>query len=232
MDIKTIEELNEKMWYRLLKTIYILIFIILLLYFNINAFQYRFRDDYWQAIFINNLFIYFLFEFFRRLFYYIVLKKIKPNKKLTLKNMKDVKNPTKKEIIKNLFKGRIKRLEYFLGVVLFPIIIFYIYIYSINYLFLLAAPNSVVVHLIFLLVPIVLLLLFDIALSIRRLHDIGWNGIFTLLIFIPGVGQLFFLILLFVSGDEKENKYGLQPTKKTDALDVLREIINLNLIKT
>ncbi len=137
----------------------------------------------------------------------------------------------KNSVIKNLFRGRIKRLEYFLGVLLFPIIVFHIYFYSINYIFDLVAPNNIFIYLIFLLTPIIPFLLFDIALSIRRFHDIGWSGIMVLLIFVPIIGWLFFLILLFVSGDKKKNKYGLPPTKKISALDTFKEIINLNFIQ-
>ena len=228
MNYKSIEKLNEKIWYRLLKTIYIIIFIGLFIYFNTNSFQYRFQNNYLQAIFINNLIILFLFEFIKRIFYYITFGKINPKKHNNSKN-KNINKLTKNNIIKNLFKGRIKRLEYFLGVLLFPAIIFHIYFYSINYILDLFSPNSIIY--LFLLIPVILLLLFDIALSIRRLHDIGWSGITVLLIFIPGIGQLFFLVLLFVSGDKKENKYGLPPTKKISALDAFKEIINLNFIQ-
>jgi len=174
--------------------------------------------------------ILFLFQFIRRLFYYIIFGEINPKKHENSK-LKNINELTKSNTIKNLFRGRIKRLEYFLGVILFPIIIFYIYFYSVDLIFSLVAPNSIFIYSTFLLVPTILLLFFAMALSIRRLHDISWNGIAVILIFIPILGQLFFLILLFVSGDKKENIYGHKPAIKSDAKDVLKEIVNLNFIQ-
>ena len=40
MNYKSIEKLNEKTWYRLLKTIYVIIFISLFIYFNIQRFKH------------------------------------------------------------------------------------------------------------------------------------------------------------------------------------------------
>ena len=49
-----------------------------------------------------------------------------------------------------------------------------------------------------------------ISLSVRRLHDIGWNGWWVLIIFIPIIGTPIFIIFAFIDSKE-ENKYGSNP---------------------
>ncbi len=66
-----------------------------------------------------------------------------------------------------------------------------------------------------LMIPAVLLglvgLYLSITLGIRRCHDIGNTGWFLLLTFIPYIGFIFGLYLLFKRGDPNANQYG-QPS--------------------
>jgi len=50
-----------------------------------------------------------------------------------------------------------------------------------------------------------------IAVSIRRLHDVGKNGWMLLLALIPFIGAIWLLILMVREGDRGENMYGPDP---------------------
>lgn len=49
------------------------------------------------------------------------------------------------------------------------------------------------------------------AVSIRRLHDVGKSGWMYLIIFIPIVGAIWLLVLFCTDGVAGENKYGPNP---------------------
>jgi uncharacterized membrane protein YhaH (DUF805 family) len=50
-----------------------------------------------------------------------------------------------------------------------------------------------------------------IAIGVRRLHDHGEPGIRYLLTFIPLIGFIFWLMMVFTRGDDYENDYGPDP---------------------
>ncbi len=56
----------------------------------------------------------------------------------------------------------------------------------------------------------------SIANTVRRLHDLNFGGIMVLVTFIPLIGSLFALYLLFAPGDRADNRfgrpYGMRPT--------------------
>jgi uncharacterized membrane protein YhaH (DUF805 family) len=52
-----------------------------------------------------------------------------------------------------------------------------------------------------------------IAVSIRRLHDVGKSGWMQLVMFIPLIGWIWFLILMAKEGDLGRNEYGESPRK-------------------
>lgn len=112
------------------------------------------------------------------------------------------------------FKGRARRSEYWYFV------LFY-YIFSV-----VATGADVLVNMFFKFDPsftlasefgIIFFLYFlamiipGLAVTVRRLHDTGRSGIFILLVFIPLIGGIWLLILLFTDSDFGENKYGLNP---------------------
>lgn len=49
------------------------------------------------------------------------------------------------------------------------------------------------------------------AVSVRRLHDIGKSGWFYLIMLIPIIGAIWILILACADGDTGENEYGMNP---------------------
>jgi uncharacterized membrane protein YhaH (DUF805 family) len=48
--------------------------------------------------------------------------------------------------------------------------------------------------------------------TVRRFHDLGRQGMWSLLIFVPGVSFFLMLYLLFAAGQPGENEYG--PAKR------------------
>lgn len=61
------------------------------------------------------------------------------------------------------------------------------------------------------LVIFIIFLIGHISIGIRRLHDHGEPGLKYLLTFIPLVGFIFWLMMVFTRGDDFENDYGLNP---------------------
>ena len=49
------------------------------------------------------------------------------------------------------------------------------------------------------------------AVSVRRLHDIGKSGWYFLLILIPCIGGIILLVFDVTAGDVGENEYGADP---------------------
>ena len=50
-----------------------------------------------------------------------------------------------------------------------------------------------------------------IAVGVRRLHDVGKSGWFTLIVFVPVVGAVWLIILACTEGTHGENQYGPDP---------------------
>ena len=49
------------------------------------------------------------------------------------------------------------------------------------------------------------------AVSVRRLHDIGKSGVWVLISFVPLIGGIWLIILLAQEGVQAENKWGPDP---------------------
>lgn len=49
------------------------------------------------------------------------------------------------------------------------------------------------------------------AVSVRRLHDVGKSGWFYFIVLIPLVGAIWLLVLFFTEGNRGENQYGPDP---------------------
>ena len=55
----------------------------------------------------------------------------------------------------------------------------------------------------------------NLAVTVRRLHDLGYSGWFILLVFIPCLGSIIGLVILvfmMVDGESQINVYGTGPT--------------------
>nr|WP_280638273.1 DUF805 domain-containing protein [Hymenobacter sp. 5317J-9] len=49
------------------------------------------------------------------------------------------------------------------------------------------------------------------AVGVRRLHDVGKSGWFTLIVFVPLVGAIWLLVLACTEGTPGPNQYGEDP---------------------
>ena len=64
------------------------------------------------------------------------------------------------------------------------------------------------VYILVLLIPIIYL---NLAVSVRRLHDLGINGWFVLLGSVPLLNIVFNVYIAFFKGKDEDNKYGPSP---------------------
>ncbi|MCL2075709.1 MAG: DUF805 domain-containing protein [Betaproteobacteria bacterium] len=64
-------------------------------------------------------------------------------------------------------------------------------------------------------------IVFNISLTVRRLHDINASGWLALLLLVPVLGNLFALALLFWPGTAGENDYGPPPPPNPIALNIM-----------
>ena len=49
------------------------------------------------------------------------------------------------------------------------------------------------------------------AVSVRRLHDIGYSGWWMLLLIVPFLGPVALFVMFCLAGDQGDNKYGAAP---------------------
>lgn len=61
------------------------------------------------------------------------------------------------------------------------------------------------------LVPAVAMLVPMVAVMVRRLHDVGWRGLWLLAAIVPLVGGLFLLVLFLTDGQHGDNRFGDDP---------------------
>jgi MFS transporter, FHS family, L-fucose permease len=103
------------------------------------------------------------------------------------------------------FNGRARRKEYWMFTLLN--IIFYSVAMLIDFglerPFIIGIAN---IYALAVLVPIL-------AVSVRRLHDVGKSGWMILLSLIPIIGSIWLLVLLLTESDPDENEFGLNPKK-------------------
>lgn len=55
----------------------------------------------------------------------------------------------------------------------------------------------------------------SLAVSVRRLHDIGKSGWMLLLLLIPIIGGIWLIVLCIIDGNPGENEYGINPKEIT-----------------
>ena len=65
------------------------------------------------------------------------------------------------------------------------------------------------------------------AVSVRRLHDVGKSGWYYFIILIPIAGVIWYLVLVCTDGDPGENEYGLNP-KESYSVDNMANTTQLS----
>lgn len=108
------------------------------------------------------------------------------------------------------FSGRARRKEYWMYI-LFHII----FTFLTAFLDILLSTEFNDVGL-FYLIYLVLNIIPGIAVSVRRLHDIGKSGLMILVNLIPIVGPIWFLVLTCMEGESKSNKWGVNPKENNN----------------
>lgn len=110
------------------------------------------------------------------------------------------------EYIKSLYKGRINRTSFSVGLIIF-------FLTTIILEGIKTPAKNGIISLVGSLI-LVALLIFNYSLYVRRLHDANHSGWLALITLIP-VGNIFLLLyLIFKPGDKKKNSYGTVPKTK------------------
>lgn len=116
------------------------------------------------------------------------------------------------------FKGRARRKEYWMFV-LFNFLFFIVFSITSAVVDLEAFAASIGVVMIVYLLAIIIP---GLAVTVRRLHDIGKSGTWFFIYFVPVIGGIWLLVLLCTEGNRGPNQYGADPkTEKTFEDEVL-----------
>lgn len=103
------------------------------------------------------------------------------------------------------FEGRMGRMRYFLGGLLFLL--------SVAWASILAALMPGMLTGAMLVIGLAFGLVWSIRLTVLRLHDIGHSGWWVLATFIPWLGQIMSIVLLLWPGNADDNEYGAPPSQ-------------------
>ena len=109
------------------------------------------------------------------------------------------------------FTGRSRRSEYWYFNLIVFIIVFLFYFMSIIVSANLKRSNIPSILSVGLLIFYLVIFIPSIALSVRRLHDIGKSGLYYFLIFIPFVGAFILLYFCCIDSEQGQNMYGPSP---------------------
>ncbi len=106
------------------------------------------------------------------------------------------------------FSGRIRRVTYMLSTV------FFVALYAYLVAEIMRTPEESTAFglwgLVFLALMVVSLWS-SVALSFKRLHDLGYSGMLSILMLFPFVSFVFFIALCAMPGEPKRNQYGDSP---------------------
>ena len=111
------------------------------------------------------------------------------------------------------FSGRARRREYWYFV-LFNFIFLFAWTFLISFVFLITNDKHVNVELatnIAIGSYYLAMMLPAMAVTVRRLHDLGKSGWMMFITLIPFVGSIWMLVLMFTEGEHEKNKYGHNP---------------------
>ncbi len=105
------------------------------------------------------------------------------------------------------FSGRARRKEYWF------FILFYYLFYFLSWLLdNLLNFNFTGTEVGFLTLSYILLMIIpNLSVTVRRLHDINKSGLMIFIIFIPLIGWIWLLALTLIEGDKRQNQYGPAP---------------------
>lgn len=122
--------------------------------------------------------------------------------------------------IRELFSGRLSRANYIISICLLVFIFFLLISLEVLIGVLLNYSYAPIVYYPITYGCLTVLQFFVFSLHVRRLHDLGRSGWWSLAFFIPFIGIITLIVLLCAPGDEKENTYG--KPEIPNSYDVLR----------
>lgn len=108
------------------------------------------------------------------------------------------------------FEGRSRRAEYWTFVLTNAIIAYLLYGMKALAFYSELKVLGLILFGLYMLFVIVMLIP-NIAVAVRRLHDTGRSAWWLLITLIPIIGGIWFFVLLLLDGDKGENKYGADP---------------------
>lgn len=116
--------------------------------------------------------------------------------------------------LEKFFEGRLGRVDFLIGNIISVAILT---IFSIFCTIIVTSIKDIPALLGIMIFPCLLLIvLFNLSIWIRRGHDMGWGWVSTTILWILQIFLFFpFLILLFKKGEDRENVWGKQPTNGT-----------------
>ena len=126
------------------------------------------------------------------------------------------------------FNGRARRREYWMFT-LFNIIFYFAWSIMTGVIFALSNAYSETGLTVALYGYFVMMMLPGMAVTVRRLHDIGKSGWMILVGLIPLVGGIWLLILMLTEGDLLDNKYGPNPKTRHEPLSENTKLKNTAL---
>jgi len=118
------------------------------------------------------------------------------------------------------FEGRARRKEYWMFILFNTI--FWIIAIALDNIFKITISDDLFYGPFYILYALAVFIP-GLAVSVRRLHDIGKSGWYYLIILIPLAGPIWFLVLVATDSDPGENEYGKNPKQEAiggfDALE-------------
>lgn len=121
------------------------------------------------------------------------------------------------------FSGRARRKEYWMFV-LFNVIFSYAWMFLAGFIVANAGRDIEDALLSIYLSYYVIMALPGLAVSVRRLHDIGKSGWMVLIGLIPVIGGLWLLVLMLKDGEVSENEYGPNPKTAAEGFNEKRRL--------
>jgi uncharacterized membrane protein YhaH (DUF805 family) len=115
------------------------------------------------------------------------------------------------------FDGRIRRIEYFLSGLVCGVVVWIAMLLGVGTFLLGAGSGSAAGSAFGLLIGVVAIIAaiwFSLAQGIKRLHDLDKSGWLILICYIPFIGWIFALYMLFADGTVGPNQYGPDPKNR------------------
>jgi len=101
------------------------------------------------------------------------------------------------------FDGRARRTEYWM----FYLVNILVFIALAILIGVLQTPSLMILYVIYALAT----LLPSLAVSVRRMHDLGKSGWWVLIALVPAIGGIWFFVLTVLAGTVGSNQYGADP---------------------